>query len=312
MLLSVVVPVYGVEKYIGKCMISLLRQDCSSCEFIIVDDGSKDKSIKIAQDIVGSDSRFVFVKKENGGLSSARNYGFKKAKGKYVYFLDSDDYLEENILSIFLRKLVEYDLDCIIFNFKLVDVLGTIIPKKKNYYNSTSILTGCDFLKNHTIVPNVWIYIYKRSILEKNFITFYEGIYHEDELFTPIALSVCNRIMVTDTIAYNYVQRPGSITNDTDISKKRKRLDDLLIVFSKLRDYNNLNKNDGIFKKIDQLSISIMLSLLSLDKSSKIEYSKKIYNVFGKFYIAKRANLKCFFLSLCLSSYLFFLKNMDK
>ena len=132
---SVIVPVYGVEKYIKKCISSIINQTFSDFEIIIVDDGTKDNSIKIIEDNF-HDERIKIFHKENGGLARARNYGITKASGKYMFFVDSDDFLEPNCLSEMYNEIINKDVDMVICDLPCSG-LGIIGKKPDIKYNAS-------------------------------------------------------------------------------------------------------------------------------------------------------------------------------
>ena len=119
-LISVIVPVYNVELYLAECINSILKQSFSNFELLLIDDGSTDHSSLICQEYVLKDSRIKYYKKSNGGLSDARNYGIKKSIGKYITFIDSDDYIDENYLKILFDSLISNNAYISIANYILI------------------------------------------------------------------------------------------------------------------------------------------------------------------------------------------------
>ncbi|PWD86178.1 glycosyltransferase family 2 protein [Ignatzschineria cameli] len=210
MKISVIVPVYKVEKYIEKCLQSLLDQTYTDFEALIIDDGSPDGSIAVAKKLVGDDSRFIFLEKENGGLSSARNYGLKYARGEYIAFLDSDDYFTNNCFQECIKIFdTNPNVEIVLFGINLVSVsgkiLGEITPNLDAYYQQSDIL-----LTKETINYSVWSKIYKSDIWKNRW--FVEGIIYEDKEIIP-AILYEKKLFAIDEPLYNYVQRPGSIMN---------------------------------------------------------------------------------------------------
>ena len=117
---SVIVPVYNVEKYISKCLKSVKAQTLTDFECLIIDDGTKDNSIEKAIEVIGDDERFKIYHKVNGGLSDARNYGIDKATGEYLFFLDSDDYIDDTLLEDTYNMAKKYDSDIVCFDMMYV------------------------------------------------------------------------------------------------------------------------------------------------------------------------------------------------
>lgn len=207
-LISIIVPIYNVEKYITKCIQSLLDQTYKNFEAIIVDDGSPDDSIQIAKALVGYDHRFIFLEKENGGLSSARNFGLDHVIGDYIAFLDSDDYLaadcfEQNI-SLFRENPA---IEISVFGLYHVDENGVILAEHisnvERYYQTQDYL-----LENKTIDVIVCNKIYKKDIW--NELRFTENIIYEDK--EVMLKAIYNRnIALLRSHLYFYTQREGSI-----------------------------------------------------------------------------------------------------
>ena len=211
-LISIIIPVYNVEKYIAKCIQSLLDQTYKNFEAIIVDDGSPDNSIKIAKELVGNDSRFVFLEKENGGLSSARNFGLDRVTGDYIVFLDSDDYYEVEALERIIGYFkVNPTIDILLFGFNIVDESHNLLRKtSRNFlqYSKKDIL-----LSEEIISYSVSDKAYRREVW--NNIRFVDGIIYEDKQIMPLLL-YNNKFGMLDASLYNYLQRAGSIMHSYD------------------------------------------------------------------------------------------------
>lgn len=228
--LSFIVPIYNVEPYLRKCVDSLLAQDYSDYEIILVDDGSPDGCPKICDEYAAAHENIRAVHRENGGLSAARNSGIKVAKGEYICFLDSDDYWEPNVLSGLMAQIERDKLDVLRFKYQNVNERYEVYnpyksdPYKGNDYSEVPT-DGVSFLNSRfgTACYAV-MFILRRELLKDCLFT--EGIYFEDTDWTPRMLTKANRVASADTIVYNYLIRQGSITQAIDNSKKKKVLDD--------------------------------------------------------------------------------------
>ena len=121
-LISIVVPIYNVEKYLRQCLDSILDQTYEHFECLLINDGSPDNSADICKEYVDKDARFHYFEKENGGLASARNFGIKYSKGKYITFIDSDDWVESDYLEVLYSKIKEYNTDFVISSYKKFDM----------------------------------------------------------------------------------------------------------------------------------------------------------------------------------------------
>ena len=239
---SVVVPVYNIEIYLQKNIESLIKQNINM-EIIYVDDGSKDKSAEIIKKYMELDNRIKLLQKENGGISSARNYGLKNAIGKYVIFIDGDDYIEENSFATLLNAAEAGNLDVVQGSYRLVDHKGNIVIRKCNdgRGNIGDCLSGPQWLVKKNINFVVWLYMFRRDYLIDNSLWFCEDLYHEDFEFMPRALYFAKRVKAIDLCFYNYVQRQGSFMHSNDI----KKCTDLV----KIGDRYKVFANDNIDKQ---------------------------------------------------------------
>lgn len=207
-LVSIIIPVYNVEKYITKCIQSVLDQTYKNFEAIIVDDGSPDNSIRIAKALVGNDPRFVFLKKENGGLSSARNFGLDHTTGDYIAFLDSDDYLAADCFEQNINLFKDNpELEITIFGLYHVDENGAILSEHisnvDKYYQTQDYL-----LENKSIDVMACNKIYHKNVWEN--LRFVENIIYEDkEIMLKILYN--RKITLLRSNLYFYTQRVGSI-----------------------------------------------------------------------------------------------------
>lgn len=235
--ITIIVPVYNVEKYIEKCIQSLLNQTYKSFEVIIVSDGSLDRSIAIAKHLVGDDSRFIFLEKENGGQASARNMGLTFAKGDYIGFLDADDYLSSDALQ-YCAEILESDvnIDILLFGLAFVNdkgaVLDEFLPNVDRYYMTDDILLAYSSI-NYSVCNK----IFKKHVFENS--RFAENITHEDKEILPRLLYGQN-LKLLEKILYFYVQSSGS----TMRSYNTKSSDSYIYIY---REYEKLLRENEIY-----------------------------------------------------------------
>ena len=213
--LSVVVPIYNVEDYLAKCLDSIMNQTFSDFECIMVNDGTKDNSDKIALEYQNKDRRFRLLNKANGGLSDARNAGMEIAKGKYIYFADSDDFLELDLFEKCIAKLEATDSDMVIFDVYQYYLKTNSKEIIRNKYDENKVYNLKD---NKDIICNIlnaaWNKMYKRSLFTDNNIIYPFGCYYEDLGTTYRLLLKCKKIAFVNEALYNYlVDRPGNITS---------------------------------------------------------------------------------------------------
>lgn len=218
MLLSVIIPVYNVENYIKDCLDSILKIKLDSMEILVIDDGSVDQSIEIVNTY--QDSRIRIISQENKGLSGARNRGISEAKGRYLYFIDSDDFLKKPEIIVQMLQMAEInELDFVMGNgcYYWNDIRRRPIYfdfRKPSFITTTEVdLFIIDALKNDYYQDMVWLNLHRKEIIDKNNLKFSEGHYHEDIDWTLNYLLNCKKIGYLDEIFYTYRQRENSITN---------------------------------------------------------------------------------------------------
>lgn len=240
--LSIIVPVYNVSKYLAKCLDSLICQDLKSEEYeiIVVNDGSTDNSEEISRQYEEMYSNIKVVCQENQGLSGARNTGVKIALGKYIQFVDSDDYLEPNVFKTLVDKMESDNLDVFRFNYQNVNENYEVYEPYKEHKPYVDyrdeVCDGLTFLTERLGYACYAVqFLIKSELLKKEGNIFKSGIYFEDTEWTPRILTQAKRVTSTDLMVYNYLLRQGSITNSVSIEKKRKVLEDKMQLVSSLK-----------------------------------------------------------------------------
>lgn len=211
--ISIIIPVYNTEKYLKKCLNSVINQTYQNIEIIIVNDGSPDNSDKIIRDFQKKyPDKIRAFNKKNGGLSDARNYGIKKATGDYITFLDSDDYVEKNCYELLINKAYEKDFDLVVCDFN--NVYKDKITK--GYSQVDSDILEKKYIKKvyKNIYPVVWNKLFKKELLEK--IQFKKNVWYEDVEFLYRLLPEIKNIGVVKEALINYVKRDGAITKTFD------------------------------------------------------------------------------------------------
>ena len=219
---SVIIPIYNVEEYIEECIESVRRQSLSEIEMVCVNDGTLDSSMKIVKRLAEEDSRIVIIDKENGGLSSARNAGLKAATGEYICFLDSDDLLKEKALELLWEQAKENDACDIFFSaesFYETEELAKKHKVYKTYYQRKDVYEGiytgqdlfCKMIAAGDFKPSVCLQFIKRSFVEQHHLRFYDGIVHEDQLFTMQLMTLAEHILYLDEMLYMRRVREESI-----------------------------------------------------------------------------------------------------
>lgn len=237
LLVSVIVPIYNIADYLPECLNSLERQTLKDIEVILVNDGSTDNSEDIARTYAQKNANFKLVSRVNGGLSAARNTGLDIAQGEYVYFLDSDDYLENDAIEKLYKKAESECLDQLrfcayTFDDGTTDYRWTRESREEGGYkylgSYPSVTNGVDFyqkaIENGDYYPSCCLILTRRSVIEENSLRFYEGILHEDNLFNFQLTTLCKRVAVLNEPLYYRRNRKGSITQSFDWLKRNRSM----------------------------------------------------------------------------------------
>lgn len=242
MRLSIIIPIYNVSKWIGKCIASVRNQGLGpdDYEIIAVNDGSTDDSMDQLNAFLQREAKsgertapVVIINQANKGLSAARNAGFKVAKGNYIWWVDSDDSLEACFAPRLLERAEKERLDVLCFGLNLIEEDGKVTKYEIDDKTHGKTVKGEQFMLKCGMPAAAWAAIYRRGFLERYGLKFFEGIFHEDQEFTPRAYFLARRIAYEDVAVYNYYQREGSIMK----SCNPKRTGDLMIVCQHLWDF---------------------------------------------------------------------------
>ena len=294
--ISIIVPVYNVEKYIKKCINSILSQTFKDIEIILVNDGSTDHSGKICDDFAEMDSRIRVFHKKNGGLSDARNFGINHAIGDYLGFVDSDDYISEDMYDFLYSNAIKYKADistCGIYNVHK----GKKIEINEHYSSLANKKEAIELvLDGKFLVANAVSKLYKKEIF--NNIRYPQGKIGEDAAVILEVLNACNRIYIDTTQKYYYYHRGGSITSNSFTKKDFDIIDiwennELWInnnypdLYSKVHtrvcwayfvilDKLALSKEDGLEKYQKEIKKFLVDNFSFIMKNERLTYQRKI------------------------------------
>lgn len=235
---SVIIPVYNVEKYLDRCLQSLQMQVYENFEVIIVNDGSPDHSQDIIDKYVLKDTRFHGYQKENGGLSSARNYGVTKATGDYLLFVDGDDYVSDDYLKCIEEAImIDERPDVVRFQVcKIIEETGKEEVLTGAPFSNLSGIVAFQKLSLDTYFVPAWLYAYRTDFWNQNQFQYEEKdyCYHEDYGLTPYVILCAKTVSSISDAIYNYIIREGSIMTDKNVKKLVKKANDTLYLYDKL------------------------------------------------------------------------------
>ncbi len=326
-LISIIVPVYNVEKYLKRCLDSLINQTYKNIEIILVNDGSKDNSLKILKEYQKKDDRIIIIDKINEGVSVARNTGIKAASGKYIGFVDPDDWIENNMYENMLNTIEKYDCNIAFCNYSKdskIKITKKTLKIKKNVLGKLDIINDLicnmvgvnDFPKYHYVMGCVWRCLYKKSFIDQYNLRFIPKItIMEDLLFTIEALIYCDKVCIDRGFYYHYMKNKSSslhkynkkmwmdqvkvhnilenLIKEADLDEiMQNRLDSRYIAMAACAVNNEMKKNDAKLKyKINNIKYIFkdekLKEVLRRSKNYNKENFKDIIKSDEKHYIEK-------------------------
>lgn len=311
--ISVIIPVYNVEKYLSKCLDSVINQSLKEIEIIVVNDGSTDKSQSIIDEYIKKDNRIISIMQENGRQGKARNTGLYRSKGEYISFIDSDDYIEKDMLLKMYNNAKENNSEIVICSYNIV-YPNKIISEKIDHELLKSTENNEPLKLLNAISPCTRIY--KRKFLIDNNIIFKEKVYYEDVAFALKNISLANYITYVNEPLYNYLKREGSTMTSTNLSKNLDIIDafeDTVNFFRKHEIYEKFY-NEIEFLAIDELFISAIVRAIRSEYKIKekarnidelLKYFKINFKTFktNKYIIKLEKNRKIVFYLLIAKQY---------
>ena len=290
---------YNVEKYIQRCLSSIINNKgfLENCELIVVNDGTKDNSESIARKIIEGLPNTQIIVQENQGLSAARNIGLSRAIGEYVWFIDSDDWIEPDAIKSLMNE-IDKEYDVIQFGYNNVYSGGQI----EQVFRTPTIDSGGRVLESMTWPMGAQFSLYRREFLYDNNLIFYKGIYHEDNDFTPRVLSYAKEVSILRQPLYNYFKgNPNSILSTPNI----KKCHDLILVSKRKLDFIQTISDVGIKKTLLNLAASELNTSLrniaryQYSKEQKVDCLKEIDNLYVRSFL-HCSKIKYVFMAWCL------------
>ncbi len=269
-MISVIVPVYNVEKYLERCINSIANQTYKDIEIILVNDGSTDGSLEICRKYAAADNRIQVIDKPNGGLSSARNAGIAVAKGEYIGFVDSDDYIRPDMYEKLYSRITAAEADIAVCGYRWVDEKGVDLPGYASIVEDEVCSKDEIFVKftnnNYFYYVTAWNRLYKKRLFDS--VKFPEGKLHEDEFTAHLFYDRCEKIACCKDRLYNYVQRADSIMSSV---YSHTRLDALEAFIQRMEYFVSKGKYTEAEFWLNSMVFTLMVAenKLSEDKSKK-------------------------------------------
>lgn len=285
---SVIIPVYNTEKYISKCIQSVLQQTYTDFEIVIVNDCSQDDSQNLVDKFQLSDSRIrSYTNIQNIGLGGSRNFGIKHARGRYIVFLDSDDWLEKNMLQLVFEALEITQAEMAIFRYYLHYSSQNYSYPTKSLYKRLRIKSNVFSLKS---CPNIFditsscMKVYKKDLLIQNNIYFPVGLYYEDIPFSFKCYFSIQKGVIIDKPLYYYRQHEGTITKE----RGQRMLDMLKVIKLAESECANSTKDNKILRRYHAKKFQLLFDVLVLiDKNYRYEFFAEINKICKVIYFNK-------------------------
>lgn len=283
--LSIIIPIYNVEKYIRSCLDSVYRQniDHNHFEVVVIDDESPDNSRFIVEEYAKDKDNIIIISQKNKGLGGARNTGIEQAQGKYLLFLDSDDYYLDNTLGMLINQCVQLSVDVLEFGAQGVNEDGKITYSK--IFTNSGIYSGVDYYSKTNCMDSACNKIYLREFLISHNLFFLERIYIEDYEFNTRVFLKAKRFASTSLLVACFFQNQSSITRNTDRSKRLKLRLDLITVMEHIKsltyDFDDKRSISLIEERLTFLNVSLFYQLFK-DKCKLFEYKEvknKLYKL---------------------------------
>ncbi len=287
------VPVFKVEKYLSRCVESLINQTFNSIEIILVDDDSPDSCPEMCDRYAKIDFRIKALHIENLGVSHARNIGIQEAIGKYILLVDSDDYIDIDTCEQFINVIGDKNPDIVVGNGRRIEN-DNEYPIQHSFVTPDKVVSGMEYLRNELKTGNmhmmVWLNLYNRDFLQINKLQYRVGYLHEDEEFTPRAFLKAEKVIGTDIIFYNYIIRGGSLTTQENKIENAEYIMKICNEYEKL--YSEI-KDDELRRLLNNNLVDLYLNIFQVARLYKKKYNYLINKSFlrGKAY-TKRNKLR--------------------
>ena len=277
---SIVIPVYNAGPYLSRCLESVLNQSISDFEVVIINDGSTDNSEEVINSF--QDDRIKYFKKENGGVSDARNFGVDQVQGDYFMFVDADDYVSSDLLGV-IDKKIKAKTDVLSFNISLNDKFDKLISRvsKPVFDDLDGGKAIIRFIEKGTLFDTPVAYVYKTSFFKENDFKYAKERVHEDFGLTPLVLIKARSITAIGSTLYYYVLNDNGITRADSEEKRAKRARDMLFHFDYL--YLNVNSDVEIEENVKKvfnsfIANAIIMKAPSLKGSNLRKYIQELKN----------------------------------
>lgn len=286
-LVSVVVPVYNIKKYLNRCIDSIIVQDYKKLQIIIVDDGSTDGSEEICDNYKNKDNRITVIHQKNGGLSKARNIGIEIATGEYITFIDSDDFVHPCYISFLVKEKLESKSQLVQCSMK--SVFGDECKNDLGFSGERKIISGKEAILSYDYMVSACAKLFDKSLFDD--VRYPEGLVYEDEATYYKLAFKCDTVCLTTAELYYYYQSPNSITRNNNIN-----LDFIPVCKERIEFFKNKNDSDLLDNAYERYAVTLMLKYVRCVKiKAEADIKKQLIELYKdnyRFLNKKSINVK--------------------
>lgn len=287
-------PVYNVEKYLDRSIMSVLSQSFQNIEVIVVNDGSTDGSHSIIDYYLKKDRRIKYIQQDNKGVSEARNLALSIAQGDYVYFIDADDYIEKDLLQDMANQIDEFNPEIIFFGYEMESIRSgrkiIKLPHETSYLNRNELIKNFDLIEHNIDINSLWNKIYSKKFLDQINVTFPAMSVGEDAIFNYQCLQSVSNVNLVRKKYYHYsFERPGSAINTISLNRMEQRLK-VVTEYEYLCQVLQINRQEEFLIKRVNIFFSEIKDVLSSKDVIIIEKIKKLNRIkteFTRYHIFK-------------------------
>ena len=278
MKISVIIPVYNVEDYLKKCINSILAQNFEDYEILLIDDGSTDNSGEICDEYANKNQQIKVIHQKNKGLGGARNTGIKAATGKYLLFVDSDDFIKSDMLNILFKTAEDTNADVVLFGADFVDEQGKTLSVRMPLCNEKIITKQANQFLLYCKDTCVWDKLFRRSLFIENDIYFPERIWYEDLCATAKIALYAKKTVCVQRSFYSYLQRSGSIMHVKNTDRNIDMLTAVSEVLNFYRQRNRFQENRDALCFLAVMHIMVLCTLRVASEDIRHPLLKKFYD----------------------------------
>lgn len=279
--LTIIIPVYNVGNHLSRCLDSIFVGNTIDGDFevIAVDDGSSDNSYDILQEYASRHKQLKIYHQENQGSSVARNKALDVATGKYIMFVDSDDFVEQDCINTILQEALKTDIDILFFDFNVISENGVVKSSSCPCFAENEIFTGEEYILRKSDIGSPWKSLYRRELINELGLRFYPGIIHQDTEFLLRLFPFVKRILYKKLVVYNYYNIGESATRTKSIDKEKKIIfSDFIIVTTIMESCKNISSKKIVTeytKQMNSLLVSSIITLIHNKKKFDYDFMKK-------------------------------------